>query len=194
MFKKITVGKSKSACRAIAAFTEDLERRDHAGVEEHRATFGRGVTAPDSRRRSARSGSTTTSCRRARSSRRDRRARQGGGGLLKALDRPASTRSRCSPGPTATISIRVSRPPSPGQRLANWRSPATTAPAKRTVHPRLRISAARKAANDGMKDGLAAEAVNSPAPSATAPNVVTRRGSRSRLGSWPGTPTASRAR
>ena len=47
MFKKITVGKSKSACRAIAAFTEDLERRDHAGVpKEHRATFGRGVTAP----------------------------------------------------------------------------------------------------------------------------------------------------
>ena len=169
MFKKITVGKSKSACRAIVAFTEDLERRDHAGVpKEHRATFGRGVTAPGFKAEvgeirfhddlvlvglgSEEAVGTA-------------QARRGGAGLLKALDRAGIdavemlARTDCDDLPIPGLASALAE----GMALANWRLAGYdgTHAKERTVHPWLRIAAARMAAHDGMKDGLQlAEAVN----------------------------------
>lgn len=169
MFKKISVGKVRSARRTMAVFTEDLERRDHSGVPAGiRDQFVRAISAPGFKAEVGETrfhedvllfglGSETDVEAAA--------ARKAGASVLRALDRAGVdaieivARPDWNDRPVMDLLAAFTE----GMALANWRLDGFDGTHARdlTVHPRLRLAAARKNANAAMKDGLQlAEAVN----------------------------------
>ena len=169
MFKKISIGKSASARRTMAVFTEDLERRDHAGVpKEIRKALVEAMAVPGFKADvgeirfhgdvlffglgSEEKVDTTA-------------ARKAGASVLRALDRAGVdaieivARPDFNQRPVMDLVSAFAE----GVALANWRLEGYDGTHARelTVHPRLRLAAARPKADAAMKDGLRlAEAVN----------------------------------
>ena len=169
MFKKISIGKTASARQTMAVYTEDLERRDHAGVpKEIRKALMEATAVPGFKAAVGEIrfhgdmlffglGSEETVDAVA--------VRKAGASVLRALDRAGVdaieivARPDWNDRPVMELLSAFSE----GAALANWRLEGYDGTNARelTIHPRLRIGSARPKGNAALKDGLQlAEAIN----------------------------------